>query len=461
MRNQTQLGMSLGQMLSGVFGGDSESELKGKLDGWKARNYQSQIALDGANTEKARTETEQKRRELELGSDDSLGKIALLHSGIGTEGRSFDDFKKYQQTGYVPLVTSYADKMPDAAKVLASIKTGLATGDKSIDLQKITQGLQRNHLTAGLTPENAPQVALTTSAFDGKDPKGITEAAYMQEVANGATPERIKTLSQSVNIGDPEKAAPKTELEKLIIARDSLPQGSPDRAVYDNAIRKSSSHAPSSNTVVNMPKVETSARIEANTDFSKNVYRAVQDASKKNSATLAQLDALEGLPISEKTGWGTAAKAKAAEVLVGLGYSGQDARQYASDAQTFRSIVGRQVWEMLGQQKGPQTEGDAQRAQATYAQLGNTPQANKFINDMQRSILKRQNAEAKFYRDNYSRALNAGDLSQLERDWLASPQANKSLFEFPEMRKWAVNAPKNNPSQKKVIRYDNQGNQLP
>lgn len=166
MRNQTQLGMSLSQMLAGVLGGDSESESKGKLDGWKARNYQSQIALDGANTEKARTETEQKRRELELGSDDSLGKIALLHSGIGTEGRSFDDFKKYQQTGYVPLVTSYADKMPDAAKVLASIKTGLATGNKSIDLQKIAQGIQRNNLTAGVTPENAADIAMQVSTLE-------------------------------------------------------------------------------------------------------------------------------------------------------------------------------------------------------------------------------------------------------------------------------------------------------
>lgn len=166
MRNQTQLGMSLGQMLSGVFGGDSESESKGKIDGWKARNYQSQIALDGANTEKARTETEQKRRELELGSDDSLGKIALLHSGIGTEGRSFDDFKKYQQTGYVPLVTSYADKMPDAAKVLANLKTGLATGNKNIDLQKIAQGIQRNNLTAGITPENAADIAMQVSTLE-------------------------------------------------------------------------------------------------------------------------------------------------------------------------------------------------------------------------------------------------------------------------------------------------------
>ena len=183
MRNQTQLGMSLGQMLSGAFGGDSESESKGKLDGWKARNYQSQIALDGANTEKARTETEQKRRELELGSDDSLGKIALLHSGIGTEGRSFDDFKKYQQTGYVPLVTSYADKMPDAAKILANLRIGLASGNKNIDLQKIGQGIKRNNITAGVTPENAADVAMQVSTLESNpNPLEVGRAAVLRDL---------------------------------------------------------------------------------------------------------------------------------------------------------------------------------------------------------------------------------------------------------------------------------------
>jgi hypothetical protein len=87
--------------------------------------------------------------------------------------------------------------------------------------------------------------------------------------------------------------------------------------------------------------------------------------------------------------------------------------------------------------KGVQAEGDAVRAKATYASLGNTPQANKYINDLQRAIIKRKNSEAKYYRENYDRALNEGDLSRLERDWMSSPEASRSIFDYPEMKKWS------------------------
>jgi hypothetical protein len=170
------------------------------------------------------------------------------------------------------------------------------------------------------------------------------------------------------------------------------------------------------------------------------VYRPSQDSAKSNAVVASRLDALESLPINEQTGWGTEAKAKAAEVLVGLGYNNEEAKAMASNSQTFRGIQARQVNDELNAAKGPQTEGDAQRAKTTYASLGNTPEANKFINDLQRSIIKRKNAEAKYYRDNYDKALGEGDLSKLERDWMSSPQAAMSIFDYPEMKKWQSNA---------------------
>lgn len=190
-------------------------------------------------------------------------------------------------------------------------------------------------------------------------------------------------------------------------------------------------------TEINMPKVETSARINANEDFTKNVYRPVQDAAKSNAVVASRLDALESLPINEQTGWGTEAKSTAASILVGLGYNNEDAKALASNAQTFKSIQARQVNDELNMAKGVQAEGDAVRAKATYASLGNTPEANKYINDLQRAIIKRKNAEAKYYRDNYDRALGEGDLSRLERDWMSSPEASRSIFDYPEMKKWS------------------------
>jgi hypothetical protein len=170
-------------MLAGAFGGNSDYADKGALDGMKVNQLQSDIELKGVQAEKARAEADQKRREIELGSDDSLGKIALLNSGVGTEGRSFDDFKKYQQTGYVPLVTSYANKMPDAAKVLANLRIGLAGGNKNIDLQKIGQGIQRNNITAGVTPENAADVAMQASTLEANpNPLEVGRASVLRDL---------------------------------------------------------------------------------------------------------------------------------------------------------------------------------------------------------------------------------------------------------------------------------------
>ena len=188
-------------------------------------------------------------------------------------------------------------------------------------------------------------------------------------------------------------------------------------------------------------KVESSARIHTNEDFIKNSYRPIQDSAKASQLVSGRLDALESLPISEKTGWGTEAKAKAAEVLVGMGYKGDEAKQLASNSQTFRAIQARQVNDELNIAKGPQTEGDAQRAKTTYASLGNTPQANQFINDLQRAIIQRKGAEAKYYRDHYNAALKEGDLSVMERDWINSPEANRSVFDSPIMAKWNKSAP--------------------
>ena len=193
------------------------------------------------------------------------------------------------------------------------------------------------------------------------------------------------------------------------------------------------------NKMVN--QVEGSARMHTNEDFIKNSYRPIQDAAKASQLVSGRLDALESLPISEKTGWGTEAQAKAAEVLVGMGYKGDEAKQLASNSQTFRAIQARQVNDELNLAKGPQTEGDAVRAKSTFASLGNTPDANRFINDLQRAIIQRKGAEAKFYRDHYDQALKDGDLSVMERAWINSPEANRSVFDSPIMSKWNKTAP--------------------
>lgn len=294
----------------------------------------------------------------------------------------------------------------------------------------------------GMKPDFTP---MTIPASEG----GLDQKAYSDALLGSGVPDlvneglKMKTPKKPeykivegnlVEIGNGAPKSVFTAPQKVDYNKPFLPDGTPNTPYQEYSFKNGRASASQVNNI--MPKVETSARIQANEDFSKNVYRPVMDASKNNARLAAQLDAMDKLPISEKTGWGTNAKATAANVLVSLGMGNEQAKQYASDAQTFNSILNQQVWGMLAQQKGPQTEGDATRAKATYAQLENTPQANQFINDFQRAMLRKQNAEAAYYRKNYSKSLSGGDLSQMERDYMESPEGAKSLWDDPAMAKW-------------------------
>lgn len=62
----------------------------------------------------------------------------------------------------------------------------------------------------------------------------------------------------------------------------------------------------------------------------------------------------------------------------------------ASIQQEFENLVTQNVFNALSQQKGVQTEGDAQRAQQTWASIKNTPQANMWIATLQKNVAQRQ-----------------------------------------------------------------------
>ena len=62
----------------------------------------------------------------------------------------------------------------------------------------------------------------------------------------------------------------------------------------------------------------------------------------------------------------------------------------ASIQQEFENLVTQNVFNVLAQQKGVQTEGDAQRAQQTWSSIKNTPQANMWIATLQKNVAQRQ-----------------------------------------------------------------------
>lgn len=121
-----------------------------------------------------------------------------------------------------------------------------------------------------------------------------------------------------------------------------------------------------------------------NESFVTNTFDPALEAAAGAKEANARLALLENIDID--TGWGVEAKAYGARVLEGLGFDSDAANNIASNAQAFKSIISKQVNEELILQKGPQTEGDAQRAFNIQAQLGNTPQANKFIIDVNKAL---------------------------------------------------------------------------
>jgi hypothetical protein len=211
----------------------------------------------------------------------------------------------------------------------------------------------------------------------------------------------------------------------------ALPPGDPRRNEYAAMIRKETTFAPA--PVVNVSNVQEKAEAA---DFGKLLVKDYD--SVKAAANLAQksIPALESnLAILNKgfdTGSFTESKAAAAKVLGALGV--KDAEKYAADSQAFLANASAAVLQRQLEQKGPQTEADAQRITQTGAQLGNTKAANEFVLKVAKSQLQRDIEQRDFY-------ANWRDKNQTfngaENAWSTGP-GSKSLFERPELKAYAA-----------------------
>lgn len=170
-----------------------------------------------------------------------------------------------------------------------------------------------------------------------------------------------------------------------------------------------------------------------NTDFISGSYRPALEASQVARDSNTRLDALRSIDLTNATGWGTETKASLGRVLTGLGLAPEEVNNYVSDADKFKAVVSQAVNQDLLAQKGPQTEGDAQRAYNIQASLGNTPQANQFIIDMAQAVNNLKIKKAEFYANNLPEAVQKGDLIGLDAAW---SQSIPSVFDDPLMKKY-------------------------
>ena len=187
-------------------------------------------------------------------------------------------------------------------------------------------------------------------------------------------------------------------------------------------------------------KIEVNAGQKAeDVEFGRYVvdqYKTISDQAKLATKSLPAIDInLRTLDKGFDTGFGTETKAAGASVLAALGV--KDAAQYATDAQTFLANANSAVLQKQIEQKGPQTESDAQRINATGAQLGNTKEANRFILNVAKAQLQRDIDQRKFYSDWQS---EHGTFKGAEAAWASGP-GGASLFDTPTLKKYVAPAP--------------------
>jgi len=192
---------------------------------------------------------------------------------------------------------------------------------------------------------------------------------------------------------------------------------------------KAVSRAPA--PVVNVTNIQEKEERKARGKLLVDQYSEVSQAAKIANKTLPALETQEAvLNKGFKTGFGTDAKAAGASVLAALGV--ENAEKYATSAQTFLAATQQAVLQRQLEQKGPQTEADAQRITQTAAQRSNTVDANKFLIDVAKEQLRRDVEQRNFY-DKWYKTNETYDGA--EDAWFNGEGA-KSIFDRPELKKY-------------------------
>lgn len=257
-----------------------------------------------------------------------------------------------------------------------------------------------------------------------------TLAARQKEAAGiGKTEAETRKLNlEAAQVGRPQQFAP-PEILRLMAARDAMPEGSPARAELQTRI---DALGKPSGTTIQMPpgeKAEQAALGTQRADDSAKVSTAADSARRQ----LVSLQSIQRVLSDNdfKTGFGTETKAKAASFFAALGVP--NAERYATSAQTFLQGIKENTLTKLSEQKGVQTNQDADRIEQTAAQLGNTPAANRFMVTLARAVANRSIEQEQFYSEWLSKNKT---LEGARQAWLAK-EGNNSIFDRPEMSSYA------------------------
>jgi hypothetical protein len=182
---------------------------------------------------------------------------------------------------------------------------------------------------------------------------------------------------------------------------------------------------------INMPPQEKAEQMERG-KMLVDQYKDISKAAGLAAKTLPSLDAnLAILGKGFSTGFGTETVAAGAKVLAALGVA--EADKFATNAQVFQAKATEAVLQKQLEQKGPQTESDAQRIDQIGAQLGKTTAGNKFVLTTAKEQLKRDMEQRDFY-DKWRTKNKTYDGAE---DAWYSGEGGKSLFDRPALKTYA------------------------
>lgn len=170
---------------------------------------------------------------------------------------------------------------------------------------------------------------------------------------------------------------------------------------------------------------------DLNKNWITSTYQPALDAGKTAGDMRNSIQAARNIDLN--TGPGTETKALMANILIGTGVAPGNAELFGSNVQKFQSVAMDRLLTVLGSQKGPQTEGDANRASQTFVSLKNTPEANTFILDLAEAKANQDARKAQFYQDALPQAQKEGDLMRVDREWR---ELQGSIWNDPVLSRW-------------------------
>jgi len=278
-----------------------------------------------------------------------------------------------------------------------------------------------------LAPQAAPAAADPVAAIDARiaeiqnfaDPRAQAEVARLQKQRDELVKPHVVGDFLVSGAGNEIFKAPK---KSSLLTQEELAQ----------QMQLAAAKRPPG-TIVNLSNVQEKAEKGERGKLLVNQYDDISKTAKLAAKTLPSIEAnLNILNKGFDTGFGTETIGAAAKVLGALGV--KDAEKFATDSQVFLSNATQAVLQKQLEQKGPQTESDAQRINQIGAELGKTKDANQFVLSIAKAQLKRDVEQRNFY-DNWWKKNDTYDGA--ENAWYAS-EGGRSLFDRPELKQYAA-----------------------